>query len=225
MLKSVSAHEAATKGACDVNGSPSIELNIFFGHDILKEYVNLVSPGWMVMTEDPHIRCDRRHLIRSKLRSALRWHGAAMLLRLRNAFRYRFLDSSKAAIAPEPLLSHQRGTQRSSLTAIAMASNAWRSGYPAVVDEITQCHHLCRSSGRNWEIRGFTGIWMRALWGLCCFFDYVTSGGVGLGHAMTFAAPAPADSGFPGLLAASTLGTPGSRANRTDLQSPFPQGI
>ena len=111
------------------------------------------------MAKAPDISCQSLCLVRGKLRPTHRRHRAAILLRFRHAFRYRFQDSSKAAIAPQPFLAAEIRTQGRTSTIRAMASRTGRTAHLTVVDAITQGNHLWRHTVRKRD----ACIWMSAL--------------------------------------------------------------
>src|SRR5579862_6827181 len=95
-----------------------------------------------VVAQTPHVRRDRRHLTRRKLRATLRRHRAAILLRLRHAILNRFSDARITAVAPQPFLACQIRSRRRALAAIAMASGASRAAHLAAINALTELHHL-----------------------------------------------------------------------------------
>ena len=90
------------------------------------------------LIQTPHICCESCYLVGSEFRAAHGRHRAAILLWLRHTFRYRFYDSGKAAIAPQPFFTGQIGTQRRPCGIRTMASGTSGSAHLAVVNAIAQ---------------------------------------------------------------------------------------
>ena len=67
--------------------------------------------GGSLVAYAPYISCECRNLIGRELRATHGRHRTPIILRLRDTFRDRLLDSRVAAIAPQPLLACQIRTQ------------------------------------------------------------------------------------------------------------------
>ncbi len=111
------------------------------------------------MAQTPDVCRQRFYLVRRELRPTHGRHRAAILLRVRHTFRYRFQNSGKAAIAPQPFLAAEIRTQGRARAVRAMASRAGRSAHLTVVDTITQRNHLWRHAFG----KGSACVWMRSL--------------------------------------------------------------
>src|SRR5580704_17896679 len=111
------------------------------------------------MAQTPHVCRQRSYLVRCEFRPAHGRHRATILLWLRHTFRYRFQDSGKTAIAPQPFFTGQIGTQRRPCSIRTMAAGTGRCAHLSVVNTITQGNHVSRHAFGK---RGAC-IWMCAL--------------------------------------------------------------
>src|ERR1700733_4634474 len=104
---------------------------------------------YLPMTQAPHIRSHRRHLLGRKLRPAHRGHGTAILLWLRHSFAYRLRDSGITPVRPQPILPRQSRTQGRTLTTVAVATHACRSAHLTVINPLAKRHDFRRRPVRH----------------------------------------------------------------------------
>src|SRR5215471_10553255 len=130
------------------------------------------------MTEAPDICGDRRYLVSRKLCSSHRWHGTAILLGLGHSVSDGLPDAAETPVAPHPLLARKVGTQRRSLSSVAMATGASGATDLSAINAFPQFNHLPRSAlgyGETWG-GGCTGVGMRTLRWLRRSFNDLSGG-------------------------------------------------
>jgi hypothetical protein len=117
------------------------------------------------VAQGPYVGRHRRHLIGAELSAAHRWHGGAILFRLRHTVADYFRNRCVTAIAPQPMSAGEIGTQRRTGSIRAVATRTGRTADLTVLDPITQRNHFLRRACRNakaCDCVGVAGIGMSA---------------------------------------------------------------